>query len=256
MNTQQTTTQQITTQQTTAQQTTAQQKPHIIVFVHLQKCTGTYLDKLFHSIYRKRIKTLTHKPLSTVQKHANKALVVGNIRNPYDVYVSLWAFGCKKKGQLYGTFKNSKFLSQHLAVYSDPSSPQNFRTWLKIILDSETLTKLLPQPKLGFHDSKIMKQFNIGLLTYRFFALYNESNFNLLHPENINKNPVVDIFIRTEHMQEDLAKLNIQIPRTTTQSTKINASKHKSSDFYLDEETKNLIYEKDKYIFTKFGYDK
>lgn len=236
--------------QTTNQ--TTNQKPNTVIFVHLQKCAGTYLDNLFRSVYKNRVKVLTHIPLSSQQKRINKAFVIGNIRHPYDVYVSLWAFGCKKRGSLYNTFKN-RLPPQYLSLYSDPNSSQNFRTWLKILLGNNTLTKLLPKPKLGFHNSQLMQKFNIGLLTYRFFALYNESNFNLLRPQYIPHNPVVDLFIRSEHMQEDLAKLKITLPQ---QSTKTNSSNHKPYDFYLDEETKDLIYEKDKYIFTKFGYEK
>ncbi|HEY6976245.1 MAG TPA: hypothetical protein VH396_08140, partial [Chitinophagaceae bacterium] len=69
----------------------------------------------------------------------------GNIRNPWDWYVSLWAFGCMKRGGLFThtarknllrKLKHPKtFLSstkQWQKVYSDAKNPELFKQWLEM----------------------------------------------------------------------------------------------------------------------------
>lgn len=218
-----------------------------IIFCHLEKCAGVYIGRILQLAEKQNGRkymwvghTLTDDMTKNIKNIAitKNMIIMGNIRNPYTFYVSLWAFSCIHKKGHYNLIRNK--YPQYLYLYSDPYNVQNFRKWLKLMLTG------------AFKDedfAKYMTNHNIGLITSRFFELYNQSDFSLL--ENIEANPIVNHFLRLEHLKHDLAK--VDLPYETQVR---NKSKHHHYSAYYGKEEMDLVYELDNYIFKKFGYEK
>lgn len=198
-----------------------------VVFTHLQKCGGTTIHRNLRKMYGKKLIYTNHKPFKGSK--AGK-LIYGNIRNPYAAYVSLWSFGCEGHGLLRE--KIEKFKPKHLKFYSK-KTPENFRGWLLALLEGRFPLK---GGKVGHNGS--MKRHQIGHLTQRFFRLYNKSRFSLLKFPKVN--PLVDKFIRLENL-----------PKGRPIGKK---STHKPTECYYNQATADLVWQRDQYLFTKFGY--
>jgi len=166
-----------------------------IVYLELQKTGCSHTLEILKELYNKNSKIIgKHNTYDYIKKddlgNFESKLKIGNIRNPWDWYVSLWAFGCQRKGRLYNLVTNQnkgKLFSKKRAksllrekigfnypkldskvwskLYLDPFKIENFSSWLKLILT------------FGKHDigegykNSEMSSF-AGLLTYRYIKLY------------------------------------------------------------------------------------
>ena len=132
-----------------------------LIYLQLQKTGCTHIANLLSNVI----------PGKQVGKHNwlenynTDKYIIGSIRNPFEWYVSLWAYGCNKKGSLFKklTNKNYSILSSlkkslqsgNLFIfkelinenikpynlwrrtYTDYDDADNFRMWLKLIFNSE-----------------------------------------------------------------------------------------------------------------------
>jgi hypothetical protein len=210
------------------------------LFIHLQKCAGSHISSLIEQNFDVKAVGDVHGTITPEEK--NKT-IVGCIRNPLSYYVSLWAYNIS---QLHGIGK--KILRSYEDkgyLFEDSASVSNFQDFLKFLLTDAKLTGT------DFcTDTSVMRKYNIGHLTYRFFLLYNCLDFILL--KNPKKNLLADVFIRSEKLEEDFNKIfDTDIKKTTN----FNKSEHLHYVKYYNTELINLVYEKDMYIFKKFSYE-
>ena len=206
-------------------------------FIHLPKCGGSYISTLMYE-NNKNGKYIM-KGHNSVEKKDPTLTYVGNIRHPYDIYKSLWNYGCERQGGVYNYVK--KNYPHYAYLYSSKRNIKNFRLWLGLILTNTIC-----------YNGEDMKKYNIGLVTYRFFKLYNFKDYSLL--DKVDIDPLIDVFIKLENIKEDLKKIELSYTEI-----RVNASKYlqsDSADIYYDQELKNLVYSKDRYIFDKFYYQK
>ena len=175
-----------------------------LIYLQMHKTGCTHIEYLL-SKYIGGKKIGKHNWL---QNYDTEKHIIGSIRNPWDWYVSLWAFGCKKKGNIYNVlthrfiifpfFLLSKFrhilgfkepyfsisdISTHFKneikkpikmwkkTYEDSSDPNCFRNWLKSLYDPQRIIDL----QSGFHESSISKF--AGLMTYRYCRFYLKDFF-------------------------------------------------------------------------------
>lgn len=96
-----------------------------------------------------------------------------------------------------------------------------------------------------------MARYSIGQMTYSFFVLYNYENYELL--DNIEENPIVDIFIKQETLGSDMKQLGFNY---TCGEDVARIDEHREYHEYYNKELKDLVYERDIYIFRKFNYAK
>ncbi|MBT8232358.1 MAG: hypothetical protein HKO66_03700 [Saprospiraceae bacterium] len=211
---------------------------------------------------------------------------IGNVRNPWDWYVSLWAYGCMGKGGLYKRLtENPNPISvsglRNLAgrmvqgeklfnnteewkdLYKDGRDAIRFRQWLKkILLDNDfSLGE-------GYKESTIGKE--VGFLTYRYILLFTYDakkalqqlkHYNAL-ADHDKENNFIDIMIRNESIHDDLIKYADQIGCSKEDlknvfkrfKKKRNKSEREGYDYYYDDETEQLVLEKEKFIIDKYGY--
>jgi hypothetical protein len=76
------------------------------IYLELQKTGSTHVTKLLQQLHKNNfVKIGKHNTIKTMPKHVlvgfESKIKVGNIRNPWDWYVSLWSFGCQKRGGLH-----------------------------------------------------------------------------------------------------------------------------------------------------------
>jgi len=167
--------------------------------------------------------------------------IIGSVRNPWDWYISLWAFGCSGKGAFRRYVANTSgiqlkhlrhpfylmrqfidfspiyFMRQFMnslpirlweKTYADVYEPELFRDWLKLVYDPQRKYDLkegyAAHPVSGF----------CGFMTYRYCRLYLKNFYDLkvkklLHNmSNLKKydanNHLPDKMIRTESLEDDL----------------------------------------------------
>ena len=251
-----------------------------IVYLELHKTGCSHVKKILdmapscHGMSYGKHNTIYDVPKKILGENFETKLKAGNVRNPWDWYVSLWAFGAMGKGMLHGRV-TSNFLKklkkpwiffipskQWEEVYADASNPELFRRWLKMVV-SQDRKKDIGE---GYGKSKISSF--IGLMTYRYLTLYTYdfqaakktlSDYNELLTFDKEKN-MLDKVIKNESREIDLKevmlKIGVPLPEIEglLNTGKTNASKRSQYQQYYDEETRALVADKERFLIEKYNY--
>lgn len=262
-----------------------------IIYLELHKTGCSHTKRILTSMYEDKIMDIgKHNAIHEVSKkdigNFENKIKIGNVRNPWDWYVSLWSFGCGKKGALYMDtvkyYNNPKSYSgirnrlreilhlQHPRIdskiwkelYSDVENYSNFRKWLQLILSEEKI-----ELRQGYKIT-LMSNF-AGLLTYRYMHLYNQiGNWKHLNSQEEliaydKKNNFIDIFLKNESLHDDILKMSQELNFDPSKmkgildnfSKRTNASS-RDSDYrkYYDEASIELVYKYEKLIIDKHNY--
>lgn len=253
------------------------------VFAHLQKTGGTYCTNFLKSEFPNSI--ITKKKHETMHKFLSKEkernYLIGTIRDPLALYVSLWSYGCQGQGGLFkrltnrtliqdvvftlGLIKSGKIqyhkiftnrkneIYKHL--YSDANNISNFQDWLKLIhLDESFFDVGLKVPSYMSSGEKI------GLMSRRFLKTY--CNYNVDSENRIIESSVVilvNYWINMENMNDDLSNVIMLISNAGEYKNSgninnyklINTSVHKDYNVYYTNELKSFVLEVDKIIYEK-----
>lgn len=261
-----------------------------LIYLQLQKTACTHIAVLLNSRLPGK-EVHKHSPLS---KDPGDRLVVGSIRNPWDWYVSLWAFGCQQQGAIRNRLvapipasiahiirRNlthpGKWLQsvRHIgllrhkdpqfwqSLYASSDDPMLFREWLRNIFTEQG--KCL-QP--GAYPFLPMRGF-AGLMTFRFMRLFSDHRYwksgatSIETPSDLKSffehHGIVDRFIRTESLERDVAglltELGVEVQESDLQQRKTNVSKRRDFAFYYDAETVELVRNQEQFIIGHFNYD-
>ena len=215
---------------------------------------------------------------------------LGSIRNPWDWYVSMWGKACDKKGDLYRRtttkkiyfdrigLKTKPWLSPYIflqqlnkplkkwrEVFLDSKNPQNFRSWLKLLLNER-----IYDDGSGYGLSSI-HNFS-GQLTYRYLLLYSKktdklfkksiSNIEDLKRFDENQN-ILNYTIKNENLENnffkflDQLKIEINLNEKKSISTlKRTKKSSRSTNFleYYDQECLDIVAKREKLIIDKYNY--
>jgi hypothetical protein len=206
-----------------------------LAYHELQKTGGTHICRLLE----RYAGGTSHGKHNRPGNHDPDTFVVGSIRNPWDWYVSLWAFGVSGRGAVHTRTIRRIDLKYYLRTlprsmdrqwlspgelltciyrdafkptrkwretYLDASSPAQFRCWLKMLLDPDRRFDIGE----GYAFSPLSK--HAGLLTFRYFRLYTPGNGiftdqRLAQPETLvefdRELNITHGMIRTESLEED-----------------------------------------------------
>lgn len=208
-----------------------------LIFVELHKTAGSHIGRCLNKI-------LTGEQVgkhNAVPPELQDRFILGSIRNPWDWYVSLWGYGCDRKGSAFSQTtrryslnyywrqlnkemgKNwlspAQYARQLFAdttkpvalwneVYADSSNPELFRQWLKLMLDNNRRFDIGE----GYGFSPLSA--HSGVLTYRYFKLFTNLGAELYSlPELADSSRLNDVWeqraitnfvVRNEHLEEDL----------------------------------------------------
>lgn len=210
-----------------------------LVYLELQKTGGSHICRLLEQYARGRPEGKHNR---VIVNNAS-GYVIGSIRNPWDWYVSLWAYGVSGRGAVQsrsvtgvdfdyynrmlpksmgknwltpGEFITSLFhdvvkpVRQWREAYQDSSNPMLFRAWLKLLLDRQRRFDIGE----GYGFSPLSA--HAGLLTYRYFRLYTTGNSvfrdrRLRHLDGIadydRELNITRGMIRTETLEEDFIRV-------------------------------------------------
>jgi hypothetical protein len=263
-----------------------------LIYLELLKTGCTHIKQLLRAaIPGENVGKHNRLPDNFLQE--NKA-IIGSIRNPWDWYISLWAFGCDGKGIHYrrltkhnvkgygvvGQFapvspvqlllvalgQLRKPVRSWRRVYSNSHDPKLFQEWLKMVL--EPGTKYTLGDGYGFSSVSSFA----GLLTYYYLQLFSRNSadlyshqirdFDALHQFDQTHN-ILKAVIRTENLEDDLIKIlqeigyelnqeqlhQIQKPDRTNTSSRV-----RDISYYYNQETLDLVAEKERLIIQKYNY--
>jgi len=193
-------------------------------------------------------------------------IFLGSVRNPWSWYVSLWAFGCRGRGELYHRLirSNPDFWKPR---YSDPDSASCFRDWLHAIMDHEMSMQV--DPIYGRFPFAMIA----GLMTFRYLTLFChkrtepiEINRLLLYSQLASyerERNFIRHFIRNESLESDIFRIldlhgvvlaeekrsEIIALERSNQSPRLHGT-----PYYYDGDSERLVARKDRLIIDKFGY--
>jgi hypothetical protein len=216
---------------------------------------------------------------------------ISSIRNPWDWYISLWTFGVQGNGTLmhhltkrvlpkpsisllksprnsYQTYVNelTKDVNTWRSVYDRSDNVESFRRWLRLLHDHNN-SRYLGE---GYGDTTIPKL--CGFMTYRYLYLCCRNPEKLQEPRLISTlddlvqferdNCYIDYFIRQEALENTLCEavekvrpLTIKERELIFKSPKTNTSQRTlSSADYYDQESIDLIGNRDRLLIEKFDY--
>lgn len=258
-----------------------------LIYLQMQKTGCTHIA----SLLSKHVGGKQHGLHNWLESYDTNKFIVGSVRNPWDWYVSLWAYGCSQRGGFQrrltshhslGTLlkrglkrkfrevmkEPRKPISLWKSTYEDPDNQENFRKWLKLVYDPRRKTDL------GEDYSYSSISSFAGFMTYRYCYLHLRDFFRKRNFAGINDidelrafdktHNLLDGIIRTESLEDDfirvvqraghkLSKATIKAIKDSSK-VKTNPSQHRSTSYYFDEETRNLVSQKEEFIIEKYGY--
>ena len=220
-----------------------------VLILHNIKCGGITLK---HILISNKINYNITKINNNFVSNKNNEykMIVSTIRNPYLYYISAVFYNGKSRGKISNISK--EYFSSIRAL------PRNefFKLYVKGILTGKIILNKENIGKKRNDVSKMMRIFNIGFLTARSIALFYNNERKYLMDITLNND--INI-LKLEDLQSEINKLNLDINYDGFVINKSrlekNIGKLNLKDFY-DQELIDLIYEKDKFIFEKFKYDK
>lgn len=231
-----------------------------IIFNHVEKTGGSTLDFLFRKIIKENIYMLN---IHDFILEFNNTLNIISIRNPFNVYKSLYLYGCEKKGGLYNFIKKNK--KEKISFYD--CSQEEYVNFLKFTYEEYGIEKKL-NSVCGLVTQRFLRS---SLLKIDFQQLILINEYKGLKNFFLNKKKI-DFVIKTETLTSDVEKLifyfekkpelaclleknykkkfykNINKKKNSTKEE----NKIKIDNKLLPEEIRNLIFEKEKLIFELF----
>jgi len=257
------------------------------IFVELQKTGSTHIRGLLKEVVGGSLMG-KHNQV-TPELLDGSRVVLGSIRNPWDWYVSLWAFGCGRLGDLYAVATRRRKVRGHgwrsdplgaighLAeelrrdpdewrrVYADPDDPAAFRRWLFLVLER------LPYQAYDYGAASLGR--HVGLMSYRYLHLYctiagtGEALGRLGGYEAIaafeREHNLVDHFIRNEALEDTFidALERSGVTLTDAQRARIRgrkrlntSSRRRDTGYFYDAGAAALVEERERLLIDRFGY--
>lgn len=265
-----------------------------VVFVELHKSGSTRVAKLLAEV--------AGPDLGDKQPTYANALaglgkpVVGYVCDPLHWYLALWKHGCAGKGDLRKRLTDpAKWAAlmakraaraqdagkqppgreipegwgaEHArtAWYGNPESPQAFREWLKAVLMTRGIRRLVNN---AYNNSPVQKI--AGLMTYEYFATFVRDTEAMEKwvdsPEALvalhAKKAITHHVVRAESPGADLIQVlaEIGLPLTDEQAATARAwdegnarQKQKQIDTFYDTETRHWVQRREKAMFKILGY--
>ncbi|MEL7310231.1 MAG: hypothetical protein AAFN07_01860 [Pseudomonadota bacterium] len=206
-----------------------------LAFVELHKTGGSHIGRwLAKTVPGEQVGKHNRLP----EAHQGK-FVIGSVRNPWDWYVSLWAYGCSSRGSVWRQTIDAPNLNYYrsslhnemgqppglvriirqwlndrkkprdawLNTYTNVDDPKGFRQWLGMIMDAKRALDV----REGYGFSTLPG--TSGLMTYRYLKLftnigcrlYERPGHDVLRPEQtFEQFGFIDDFVRMENLEPDL----------------------------------------------------
>ncbi len=253
------------------------------VYLALQKTGSTFIVSTLSDLFGAQVVGAKHGRLLDQER---SKFVFGSIRNPWDLYVSLWSYGCQGEGKMRkkATQRNLAAARRQLprlgplvhaatkptgrwrAHYSEPHSPEKFRRWL---VDVHTPWRAAQfEPAFGATRMRRVA----GFATYRYCDVYTSDLNSVLGAATesdlkaaVSENYLPQAMIRFEHLADDLLAATraagCVVDEALEQKVRdraarpVNRSEHKPYWEYYDDTTRELVRRRDAVIVERHGYE-
>jgi hypothetical protein len=228
--------------------------------------------------------------------------VLGTVRDPWSWYVSLWAYGCAGRGGLHKRVTRDRSAVSTLGamwremrtqrrlpresfatyravtrgstawadLYADVDDAAAFRTWLSLVLDPREAPLLDPcYAATGLPDI-------VGLLSWRYLALFSRDPEPLLRPGTLRSadevrafdvaQNVCDDLVRTDRIADEMPGVfaragyvlddeqQTRLAELTGEGASRNVSSHRAWSEYYDAATTELVATRDRLIIERHGF--
>lgn len=259
------------------------------IFIELHKTGSSHIVKLLSALFEGE-QHGKHIPAGPAH-FAQEKIFLGSVRNPWDWYLSLWAYGCDRKGSFYESVAGaiprirghgwSRDVRQAFRSllhepfrkaeawrdsYSDVNNPEKFRNWLHMVHDRAYWSDYGE----GYSFSPVRK--NSGIFTHRYINLFCRNSHRIHRQKDVTVDNLIefeqqhcyiDFFIHNETLEDDLIGIMQRCGRELTRNKRESIRKKQKTNtssrandagYYYDRDTIQLVREREQLIIRKFGY--
>lgn len=233
------------------------------VFIHIPKSAGLYIRKAIRSLntggreygFDGNTKTSHHCGLKRIPDEVKDRPILVTVRNPWDWYVSWYHY----------SFKNNNFAHEkHIFPFISDNVSLSFEETIHNLLSDSFQRANLGEEFIHIYQNRYMKfremqKLNIGYHTWSILDEIAEKEVTDI--TNIKRwfyNPLIR-FLRIEDFPDNLIEFFSGLGYEDVQKKikkigRTNTTKHLHYSKYYNEELRDLISEKDKFVIEKFGY--
>ena len=253
-----------------------------LVYLELQKTACTTIGAILEDLFDAEHVAPKH---GTLPDPATTKVVVGSVRNPWDYYLSLWAFGCQGRGNFHRVVTNHHWpavgahrfapgrvlaeltrpVGRWRALYAEPHTAERFRAWLVRVHTPSHGGEFEPE-----YGSSALCRF-AGYATYRYCRLYSGDLAGVLGSRSpaelsasVEGSYLPRAVIRMEHLADDLLtavrtagyEVGDELEHAVREraTTRTNVSSHGSYTDYYDDSTRDLVERRDQLVVARHGY--
>lgn len=261
-----------------------------IVFLELMKTGCTHIRDLLEELVGGKLVGKHNQ--ATQDLFTEGRVFLGSVRDPWDWYVSLWGYGCHRKGTVFGNvtthgikfkgrhWKENPFSAAHELLHSRPNrladkwkrtyqdinDPGAFREWLHMMHDKAF------RPDVEGYAQCAAGQVT-GYLTYSYLRLFacKKGETDALNAIRTSdqlvefeaRNCFIDHFIRNDHLESDLldALKSAGFEFSANTESKVlsrprtnTSSRKRNLGYYYDASSEQLVDYWDRLLVEKFGY--
>ena len=225
-------------------------------FIHMHKTGGQTLNNVIGECMPDALPVGYHYPYELLPAAKADLPVVGIVRNPWDWYISWYAFNTRPEinNPLFFIISDGfqadykQTLKNLINLGADTARSANYRN---------ALIDILPDTMDGNNGIGITKDCIRNMASPELG--YYSWQFNRMHGDLDRENTLIGRF---ENLQEEFLTIMESIGVEQSEAMKsvfdqlprINASKHSHYSAYLDDELRELIAEKEKGLIERYGY--
>ena len=226
------------------------------VFVHMHKTGGQSLSHVIANCIPSAKPVGYHYPYHMLPAEFTELPVVGMVRNPWDWYISWYAFNTRQDvgNPLFFVISDGfqadyrQTIRNLVNLCSEDASSRNYR---KVLIDILPDT-LEGNAGVGLTKDAIrsMTSPEIGYYSWQFQRMHGDIENPALHIGRFENLQQEFVSIMRELGIDEADAMQARFDSTP----RINASRHSHYSKYLDSELRDLIAEKESLIIDKYGY--
>ena len=227
------------------------------VYIHVARSGGTFLNKLIMNHVPGARMLQYHGHLRDLPERFSHLPVIGFVRNPWDWYVSWYAFNRRPKinNQLFNVVSDSgqsefkATITNLINLGSDSATSKMYR---------DDLISILPDSLEGNRAAGLTKDAirefssnDTGYYSWLFGRMFGDDQDGRTH------------IGRFENLKDDFLAIMQQLSVEATDSLedafdkrgRVNTSRHTHYSHYYDDELRDLVAEKEKGLIDRYGYE-
>ncbi|MCH7637561.1 MAG: hypothetical protein IIA12_07845, partial [Proteobacteria bacterium] len=227
------------------------------VFIHMHKTGGQTLNDIIKQCIADSRDIGYHIPRSEIPAESTELPVVGLVRNPWDWYVSWYAFNRRPKinNQLFNVVSDSgqsnfkSTVTNLINLGSDSAASKIYR---------DDLISILPESLDANRAAGLTKE------SIREFSSDETGYYSWLFERMLGNTQDGRSYVgQFENLQEDFLAIMKQLSVNETEALKTklemserrNVSRHSHYSHYYDNELRDLVASKERGLIEKYGYE-